>query len=165
MMSVFGIRLQNALDSLIYGFTCRYHQERMCVEIRYPGLTALYTFWALAICSRAAWQYATRIGDYLPTHLSAGAGLLYLLIAYWAWRGWRRTLQWGLIIELIGVIVVGTYELFYPFGYATAWSHYGAGYLYMPLILPIAGIVTILRNGTSVSRISHSDPVATTHIE
>ncbi len=119
----------------------------MPTNIRYSGLAALYLFWALAVCSRAGWQYATRMGNHLPTHLSAITGILYLLIAYWAWRGWRSALQWGLIIELIGVLVVGTYEFFYPFGYATAWSHYGAGYLYMPLILPIAGIVVIWRNG------------------
>ena len=121
-------------------------------KTRYLGLTALYAFWALAVCSRVCWQYATRIGDHLPTHLSASAGLLYLCIAYWAWRGWGPTLQWGLLIELIGVIIVGTYELFYPFGYATAWSHYGAGYLYMPLLLPIAGIVVIWHNRNAVRR-------------
>lgn len=113
---------------------------------RYRGLAALYAFWALAIMSRVSWQYATRLGNHLPTHLSAITGIIYVLIAYWAWQGWTKALQWGLIVELIGVIVVGTYELFYPFGYATAWSHYGAGYLYMPLLLPIAGIVVVWRN-------------------
>ncbi len=135
------------------------------MKTRYLGLTALYAFWALAVCSRVCWQYATRIGDHLPTHLSASAGLLYLCIAYWAWRGWGPTLQWGLLIELIGVIVVGTYELFYPFGYATAWSHYGAGYLYMPLLLPIAGIVVLLRNGISISRVAHPKHAETTRID
>lgn len=113
---------------------------------RYRGLAALYAFWALAVMSRVSWQYATRLGNHLPTHLSAITGIIYVLIAYWAWQGWTKALQWGLIVELIGVIVVGTYELFYPFGYATAWSHYGAGYLYMPLLLPIAGIVVVWRN-------------------
>lgn len=113
---------------------------------RYRGLAALYAFWALAVMSRVSWQYATRLGNHLPTHLSAITGIIYVLIAYWAWQGWTKALQWGLIVELIGVIVVGTYELFYPFGYATAWSHYGAGYLFMPLLLPIAGIVVVWRN-------------------
>ncbi|MCX6015201.1 MAG: hypothetical protein NT020_06385 [Chloroflexales bacterium] len=113
---------------------------------RYRGLAALYAFWALAVMSRVSWQYATHLGNHLPTHLSAITGIIYVLIAYWAWQGWTKALQWGLIVELIGVIVVGTYELFYPFGYATAWSHYGAGYLYMPLLLPIAGIVVVWRN-------------------
>lgn len=114
-------------------------------NIRYAGLSALYTFWAVAIGSRVAWQYATRGGDYLPTHLSAGAALLYGVIAFWAWYGWCDALLAGLIVELAGVIVVGTYEIFAPFDYATAWSHYGAGYLYLPLILPIAGIIIIWR--------------------
>jgi hypothetical protein len=115
-------------------------------NIRYPGLTALYAFWALAVCSRVGWQYVTRIGNHVPTHLSAITGILYIMIAYWAWQGRSKSLQWGLVIELIGVVVVGTYERFFPFGYATAWSQYGAGYLYMPLLLPLVGIVIIWRN-------------------
>lgn len=147
MTDISRIRLQNALDSLIFGtFVGQIptnHNERTCIPMRYFGLTALYAFWALAICSRATWQYVTRAGDHLPTHLSAGAGLLYLFIAYWAWRGWPNALRWGLIVELAGVIVIGTYEIFNQFGYATAWSHYGAGYLYMPLILPIIGLIIL----------------------
>jgi len=152
MTDIFRIRLQNALDSLILGRFVRQNltnrNERTCIVMRYLGLTTLYAFWALAICSRATWQYATRIGDHLPTHLSAVAGLLYLLIAYWAWRGWTKALLWGLIIELGGVIVIGTYEIFNQFSYTTAWSHYGAGYLYMPLILPIIGLVIVRRQQT-----------------
>ena len=149
MTDIFRIRLQNDLDWLISGHILTQNptnrNERTCIAMRYFGLTALYAFWALAICSRATWQYVTRTGDHLPTHLSAIAGLLYLLIAYWAWRGWAKALLWGLIIELGGVIVIGTYEIFYQFSYATAWSQYGAGYLYMPLILPIIGLVIVQR--------------------
>ena len=45
-------------------------------------LPMLYAFWALAALGRAIYQYVARQPhDALPTHLSALAGLLYLVIA------------------------------------------------------------------------------------
>lgn len=108
---------------------------------RSPGMAALYAFWALAVCSRALWQYTVGHNIALPTHLSALAGILYLLVAYWAWHGYVRALRVGLIIECCGVIVVSIYEQFAPMEYATAWSHFGAGYLYIPLVLPLVGLI------------------------
>lgn len=108
---------------------------------RAPGMAALYAFWALAVCSRALWQYIIAQHFAMPTHLSALAGILYLAIAYWAWSGHIRALRMGLIIEWCGVIAVSLYEQFFPFAYATAWSHWGAGYLFIPLILPIVGLI------------------------
>ncbi|MFM7678921.1 MAG: hypothetical protein ACKO83_08735 [Roseiflexaceae bacterium] len=108
---------------------------------RSPGMVTLYAFWALAVCSRALWQYTVELQFALPTHLSALAGILYVGIAYWAWHDQLRALRIGLIIECCGVIAVSLYEHFSPFAYATAWSHWGAGYLYIPLVLPIVGLI------------------------
>lgn len=110
-----------------------------------PGMAALYAFWAVAVCSRALWQYGTLSPVALPTHLSALAGLLYVAIAYWAWQGHIRALRVGLIIECVGVIAVSSYEQFVPLPYASAWSHWGAGYLFIPLVLPVIGIVRTRR--------------------
>jgi len=104
-------------------------------------MAALYAFWALAVCSRALWQYTVGHHIALPTHLSALAGILYLAIAYWAWQGHIRALRVGLIIECCGVIAVSISEQFAPMEYATAWSHFGAGYLYIPLVLPLVGLI------------------------
>ena len=108
---------------------------------RTPGMATLYAFWALAVCSRALWQYTVDQQFALPTHLSAGAGILYLGIAYWAWLGNVGALRVGLIIECCGVIAVSLYEQSSPLAYATAWSHWGAGYFYIPLVLPIVGLI------------------------
>ena len=44
--------------------------------------SGIYAFWAVAVCSRATWQYATHDGDLLPTHLSLLAGVIYIAIAH-----------------------------------------------------------------------------------
>ena len=45
-------------------------------------------------------------------------------------------------IELAGVITVGTLSLLIPSAFpdATVWSHYGAGYGFVPLILPVLAL-------------------------
>jgi hypothetical protein len=100
----------------------------------------LYGFWALAVCSRALWQYASRSGNLLPSHISLLAGVIYLVIFWAALRRQHTLLRSGLICEIIGVVAVSLYELVAPLPYATAWSHFGAGYLYIPLLLPLAGL-------------------------
>lgn len=46
-------------------------------------------------------------------------------------------------IELLGVLVVGTVSLVVPeaFPDATVWSFFGAGYLFIPLVLPVLGLL------------------------
>lgn len=114
----------------------------------YRGLALLYLFWAIALCSRAVWQYVTRDGDLTPTHLSMVAGLIYLAIVGWAWRGHRTALVAGLTIEIIGVITISIGECYWPLPYASAWSGFGSGYLWMPLILPILGLIQLIRSPT-----------------
>jgi hypothetical protein len=107
----------------------------------YRGLALLYLFWAVALCSRAIWQYMTRSGDLRPTHLSLIAGLIYVAIVVWAWYGQRKFLMLGLVVELMGVLAISIGELRWPLPYASAWSQFGSGYLYMPIILPILGLL------------------------
>jgi|GEM_PF-1998754 len=113
---------------------------------QYRGLALLYLFWTIALCSRAVWQYMTRDGNLMPTHLSLIAGIIYAAIVVWAWRGQRTPLIFGLIAEIAGVCVVTSIEFFWPLPYASAWSHAGAGYLYMPLLLPLIGLVHLRRH-------------------
>ncbi len=113
---------------------------------RFQGLALLYLFWAVALCSRAGWQYFTRHGNLWPTHLSLLAGLVYIAIVVWAWRGQHHALRIGLVFELMGVIVISIGEHIWPLPYTSAWSHFGAGYLWMPLILPILGLIHLYRN-------------------
>ena len=53
----------------------------------------------------------------------------------------------AIIIELIGVISVGTLSIVDPeaFPRATVWSWYGIGYGFVPLVLPIFGLAWLWR--------------------
>jgi hypothetical protein len=64
-------------------------------------------------------------------------------VATFALATGRRTLALGAVgIELVGVLVVGATSLIRPedFPDATVWSGFGAGYGYVPLVLPFLGL-------------------------
>jgi hypothetical protein len=48
----------------------------------------------------------------------------------------------AIIIELLGVVTIGTLSVVDPaaFPRATVWSVYGIGYGFVPLMLPILGL-------------------------
>jgi hypothetical protein len=109
------------------------------------GLIFGYGLWAVASLGRAAYQYLVRQPENLmPTHISTFVGLLYLLIIVGLRQSgphaWWITFSL-LLIELVGVLVVGTIDVIWrPFPYASVWSNFGAGYLFMPLFMPIIGL-------------------------
>ena len=113
--------------------------------LRYPGFVALYGFWAVAVLSRAISQYINRPTVALPTHLSLVAGLIYLVSTYWAWKGDIRRVRYGLWVEIVGIMLVSMGESYAPMPYASAWSHFGSGYLWLPLLLPIGGVILSFR--------------------
>jgi hypothetical protein len=113
---------------------------------RYGGFVALYGFWSVAVMSRAVSQYITHPAVGVPTHLSLLAGLIYVAITVWAWHGQLRPIRIGLWIEVFGVLVVSIAEWYVPLPYASAWSNFGAGYLWLPIILPVAGLILAYRN-------------------
>ena len=49
--------------------------------------------------------------------------------------------------RLVGVLTVGTLSLIDPaaFPHATVWSGYGIGYGFIPLVLPIIGLIWLWR--------------------
>jgi hypothetical protein len=136
-----------------------------------PGrvLVAVYAILALAATGRSAVQILDRFGEAPVAYsLSALAALVYVVatVALVApGRIWHRV-AWGAIaFELVGVLVVGTLSLVAPaalgigdpspFGReATVWSWYGAGYLLVPLVLPVLGLLWLR------SRSRTSAPVA-----
>lgn len=119
-------------------------------------LIALYTLFAVAAGSRALYQIAVKWqAAPLAYGLSAVAALLYLLACAGLARrtpgAWR--LATGVCAcELLGVLAVGALTTWRPdlFADATVWSHFGAGYGYVPLILPALGLGWLLRRGTRV---------------
>lgn len=113
-----------------------------------PGtvLIAVYGVFALAACARAGVQIATRFDEApLAYLLSALAGVIYAVATIMLARGTRtsrRVATVAIVIELVGVLTIGTLSLLDPsaFPRATVWSIYGIGYGFVPLILPILGL-------------------------
>jgi hypothetical protein len=118
-----------------------------------PGrlLAATYALFALAAGSRSIAQIATDFGAApLPYALSALAAAVYLAIALTIASESprrRRIARVGCAFELIGVLGVGAASLLDPgaFPDETVWSGFGAGYGWIPLALPCAGLYWLRR--------------------
>ena len=114
-----------------------------------PGrvLVALYGFFALAAGARAGLQLATRFGEAPVAYvLSAVAAAVYVVATIGLARGGRAGLRTAAVacsVELVGVLVVGTLSLTdrAAFPDATVWSGYGRGYGFVPLALPVLGLL------------------------
>jgi hypothetical protein len=114
-------------------------------------LVAVYGIFALAATARAGVQLLTKF-DQAPLAylLSALAALVYIVATITLARGTRASRRLALvaiIIELVGVIFVGTLSVVDPqaFPRATVWSVYGIGYGFVPLVLPILGLTWLWR--------------------
>ncbi|MEY7971643.1 hypothetical protein AB8O38_06525 [Saccharomonospora xinjiangensis] len=114
-----------------------------------PGrvLVAIYAIFAVGSTSRAAAQIATRFDEApVPYALSALAAVVYVLATLALAKrgvGWWRVAVVACAFEMTGVLVVGTISLLLPdaFPDATVWSNYGMGYLFIPLVLPVFGLL------------------------
>jgi hypothetical protein len=106
-------------------------------------LVFVYGIFALAATGRSSLQLATKASEApLPYTLSAVAAVIYVVATYALATG-RRGLALGAVgIELVGVLSVGVTSLLLPEDYpdATVWSDFGAGYGYVPLVLPVVGL-------------------------
>jgi hypothetical protein len=118
-----------------------------------PGrvLIAVYGVFALAASARAGVQIATKFHEAPVAYLlSAFAAVVYIVATVTLTRSGRtsyRVAVTSCTIELIGVIAVGTYSLTDrdAFPDATVWSGYGNGYGYVPLVLPMLGLLWLWR--------------------
>ncbi|MGW7417666.1 hypothetical protein [Streptomyces sp. NPDC054863] len=117
--------------------------------VKGPGLLLVWLYGVMSVgaVSRSAYQIATEF-DRAPLAytLSAVAAVVYAFITYTLVRGGetaRRVALGCCAVELLGVLVVGTWTLVAPgaFPDATVWSKYGAGYLLIPVILPVTGLM------------------------
>jgi hypothetical protein len=114
-----------------------------------PGrvLVAIYGFFALAAGARAGVQLATQFGEAPVAYvLSALAAAVYVVATVGLARGGRAGLRTAAVacsVELAGVLVVGTLSLTdrAAFPDATVWSGYGRGYGFVPLVLPVLGLL------------------------
>ena len=116
-----------------------------------PGrvLVAVYGIFALAAGARAAVQLSTRFDDAPVAYLlSALAAVVYVVATAGLVRGGRagrRTALVAITVELVGVLVVGTLSLADPAAFPdeTVWSAYGRGYFFVPLVLPVLGLLLL----------------------
>src|SRR5512146_2472332 len=118
-----------------------------------PGrvLIAIYALFALSATARAAVQIATKFDNAPVAYvLSAFAGVVYILATVTLAVGSpaaRRIAVISCSVELAGVLAVGTWSLADPvtFPDATVWSGYGSGYGFVPLVLPVFGLLWLWR--------------------
>ncbi|MFI5804028.1 hypothetical protein [Streptomyces sp. NPDC051561] len=117
--------------------------------VKGPGMLLVWLYGVMSVgaVSRSAYQIATEF-DRAPLAytLSAVAAVVYAFITYTLVRGGETARRIALVccaVELVGVLVVGTWTLISPdsFPDATVWSKYGAGYLLIPVILPVTGLL------------------------
>ncbi|WP_017793242.1 hypothetical protein [Leucobacter salsicius] len=110
-------------------------------------LIAVYIVLAMAATFRSIYQIITKFDEApLAYVLSAVAALVYVLatIALIKRRGVWRIIAWAaLTFELCGVLIVGTLSLIAPqlFAHPSVWSNFGQGYVFIPLVLPVLGLL------------------------
>jgi hypothetical protein len=118
-----------------------------------PGrlLIGVYAVFALAATARSAVQIAIQF-DRAPLAyiLSAVSAVFYIVATVSLARGSRASLMVATVscaVELLGVLAVGTASVLdrAAFPDATVWSMFGQGYGYVPVILPVLGLLWIRR--------------------
>lgn len=114
-------------------------------------LIAVYGILALAAIGRSVYQIATKFDEAPVAYaLSALAAAVYVLatVALVA-RGaaWLRVAVIAIGFELAGVLIVGTLSIIDPalFPDDTVWSQFGRGYAFIPLVLPVLGLLWLRR--------------------
>lgn len=116
-------------------------------------LITVYLILALAASMRAIYQLIAKFDEApLAYSLSLLSGLVYAVaVIALLKRGkgvWRVVAWCALIFEFVGVIVVGVLSLVLPdlFAHDSVWSHFGRGYLFIPLVLPVLGMIWLRRD-------------------
>ena len=110
-------------------------------------LIAVYGVLALAATGRSFVQIATKF-DHAPLaySLSALSAVVYIVATIaLVKRGriWHRVAWATISFELLGVLVIGLLSVFDAelFPSDTVWSMFGRGYLFIPLVIPVLGMM------------------------
>lgn len=115
-------------------------------------LIAVYGIFAISATARSLVQML-RDFSFAPVAyaLSLLAAVTYIAVTIALARGGRRSaMARGLCVaELAGVLIVGTLTLLDPalFPDATVWGHFGQGYGFVPLLLPVLALLYLRRGG------------------
>jgi uncharacterized membrane protein len=113
-------------------------------------LVMVYAVFALSSFARSLFQLLTDFSAApLAYLLSAFAAAVYIVATLSLARSGRTAWYVSLVavlVELVGVLGVGLWTVLDPQVFAddTVWSHFGAGYGYVPLVLPVLGLAWLL---------------------
>ena len=121
-------------------------------------LIAVYIVLATAATFRSIYQIARKFDEAPVAYsLSAVAAVVYIVatVALIKRRGvWRTVAAVALSFELAGVLIVGALSIAVPelFAHDSVWSFFGRGYVFIPLVLPVLGLVWLRRSRGIESR-------------
>jgi len=112
-------------------------------------LPAIYAIFALSATSRALYTLIRKYEEApLAYWLSLVAALTYVAVTVLLFSrgsGAKSTARAIITFELVGVVTVGLLSLVLPalFQHPTVWSLFGIGYAFIPLILPVVGLLAL----------------------
>jgi hypothetical protein len=112
-------------------------------------LILVYAVFAISSTARASFQIITKFDEApLAYSLSLLSAVVYVLATVSLARSgptWQKVAVYSVIFELVGVLAVGTLSFVAPelFDHASVWSGFGSGYGYLPLVLPVLGLIWI----------------------
>lgn len=112
-------------------------------------LILVYAVFAISSTARASFQVITKFEEapvsYSLSLLSAVVYLLATVSLAKSGPAWKTIALASVIFELIGVLTIGVVSLLAPelFVEASIWSGFGSGYGYLPLVLPVLGLLWI----------------------
>lgn len=114
-------------------------------------LIAVYAVFALSATARASYQLFREFDEAPVAYtLSLVSALTYILVTIALTRTgerWAKIARYTVWFELFGVIAVGTASFALPglFNHPSVWSGFGIGYGFLPLALPVLGILWLSR--------------------
>jgi hypothetical protein len=120
-------------------------------------LIAIYAIFAVSATARATYQLIREFDQApLAYSLSAISAIVYVLATIsLAKQGakWQKLASWTIWFELVGVLLVGTLSLWLPelFAHPSVWSGFGAGYAFIPLLLPVLGLIWLRKHNAGNS--------------
>jgi len=112
-------------------------------------LIVFYAVFAISSTARASFQIVTKFEQApLAYSLSLVSALVYILATIslaTAGKRWKQVALASVVFELAGVLSVGVLSFVAPelFSHPSVWSGFGSGYGYIPLVLPILGLLWI----------------------
>jgi cytochrome bd-type quinol oxidase subunit 2 len=115
-------------------------------------LIVFYAVFAVSSTARASFQILTKFEQApLAYSLSLLSALVYILATISlakAGKRWKQVALASVVFELAGVLSVGALSFVAPelFSHQSVWSGFGSGYGYIPLVLPLLGLLWIRKS-------------------